>query len=112
MRTGPPRADALHRGGRSVRRVSGLPGPQSGDLFSVGRPGVLRITVYGYPGSLQNLWNVQEVRVVDDAVERVKADAAVADIFMPVLSGAAGIFAVVDMEDSDLVLSKDPVEVV
>ncbi len=45
-------------------------------------------------------------------MERVKADAAVADIFMPVLSGAAGIFAVVDMEDSDLVLSKDPVEVV
>ena len=88
------------------RKFSGeLVRTQKCNLFFVRSSGIFEISVYGDPGGFQDLGNVCKIRVMDDAVEGRKADLPFAQIFVPVFGSAPWIFAVVDMEDGDLVFT-------
>lgn len=59
---------------------------------------------------LQYFRHMLEVRVVHDVRQCVKTDIAEAKIGMPVFGGTPLIFAVIDMEDGNLVFSQEAVE--
>ena len=61
---------------------------------------------------LKDLRDIGKIRVMYDIGDRIKADFSEADICMAVFGGAGWIFAVINMEDSDLVFSDQPVKVV
>ena len=58
----------------------------------------------------QNLWYFHEIRMVYDGSKSLKSDFALTDIGMAVFLCALRIFAVIDMEDSNLVFSENPVK--
>jgi len=60
--------------------------------------------------SFQNFRDFHKIRMMDDVCQSVKADLTLPNIGMSVLFGSLWIFAVVDVKDSDLVFSKNPVK--
>ena len=54
--------------------------------------------------------DILEIRVVYDVVQGVETDLPEADVGVPVLGGAGGVFAVVDVEDRDLIPADEPVK--
>ena len=76
------------------------------DFFPVGRIFLFCIVRVRDIRGFEYFWNFQEIRVMDNPVQGFKADSALSDVFMAVFGRAAGIFAVIDMKDRNLVFAE------
>ena len=84
---------------------------QHSNFFFIRGSGILFVTVNGNPRRFENLRNIRKIRMMDDVVQSIKTNTAFSKILVAVLCGPTGIFAVIDMEGSNLIFSQHLVKV-